>query len=64
MLYRINQEGVIKVADFGLTEDMYTVNYFKRCSNETGREEKVPMSWMPPESIENGVYNESTDMVN
>ena len=26
--------------DFGLTEDMYSLNYFKRCSNETGKEEK------------------------
>ena len=63
LCYRIDQEGVIKVADFGLTEDMYARNYFKRCSHETGREEKVPIRWMAPESIENGVYNESTDVV-
>ena len=63
LYYRIDQEGVIKVADFGLTEDMYALNYLKRCSNETGKEDKVPIRWMAPESIENGIYNESTDVV-
>ena len=63
LYYRIDQEGVIKVADFGLTEDLYALNYFKRCKNETGKEDKVPIRWMAPESIENGIYNESTDVV-
>lgn len=56
LYYRTDQKGVIEVADFGLTdhEDTYAVNYFKRCSNETEREEKVPIRWMAAESIENG----------
>ena len=61
--YRIDGNGVIKVADFGLTEDMYGTNYFRRTKNETGSEEKVPIRWMAPESIEDDVYTEATDVV-
>ena len=54
---------MIKVADFGLTEDMYGTNYFRRRKSVTGSEEKVPIRWMAIESIENNIYNESTDVV-
>ena len=60
---RIDWHGVIKVADFGLTEDMYGTKYFRRQKSETGSEENVPIRWMAPESIENDIYNESTDVV-
>ena len=62
-IYRIDGRGVIKVADFGLTEDMYGTNYFRRRKSVSGHEEKVPIRWMAPESIENDIYNESTDVV-
>ena len=61
--YRIDQHGVIKVADFGLTEDMYAQNYFRRNKSKEVKEEKVPIRWMAPESIENDIYNERTDVV-
>ena len=54
---------MIKVADFGMTEDMYARNYFRRDRSEGESEEKVPIRWMAPESIENDTYNESTDVV-
>ena len=54
---------MIKVADFGLTEDMYGTNYYRRMKGKTGDDEKVPIRWMPPESIENNIYNEMTDVV-
>ena len=60
---RIDQHGVIKVADFGLTEDMYLRNYFRRDKSEGRSEEKVPIRWMAPESVENNIYNERTDVV-
>ena len=55
--------GVIKVADFGLTEDMYATNYYRRRKSDVGADDKVPIRWMAPESIENDIYNESTDVV-
>ena len=63
VISRIDWHGAIKVADFGLTEDMYCTNYFRRRKSETGSEEKVPIRWMAPESIEDDVYNECTDVV-
>ena len=51
------------MADFGLTEDMYGTKYFRRTKSESGSEEKVPIRWMAPESIENDIYNQSTDVV-
>ena len=63
VLVRIDCNGVIKVADFGLTEDMYGTNYYRRERSETGSEEKVPIRWMAPESIEYNIYTEATDVV-
>ena len=58
---------MIKVADFGLTEDTYATNYYRRGEGGGGggseNEEKVPIRWMAPESIEADFYNEKTDVV-
>jgi hypothetical protein len=62
-MHRIDGEGVIKVADFGLTEDMYNTNYFRRRKSETELDEKVPIRWMAHESIEDSVYSQATDVV-
>ena len=48
------------MADFGLTEDMYA---FCRGENVVESEERVPIKWMAPESIERSIYNEKTDVV-
>ena len=53
--------GMIKVADFGLAEDMYGKKYYRRSKSES--EERVPIRWMAPESIETNIYNEATDVV-
>ena len=52
---------VIKVSDFGLTEDIYSRNYYRQ-----GREDgvvKLPVKWMSPESLNDGVFTEKTDVV-
>ena len=52
---------MIKVSDFGLTEDVYAKNYFRQ-----GREDgvvKLPVKWMSPESLNDGVFTEKTDVV-
>ena len=54
---------MIKVSDFGLTEDMYSSNYYRQERSWTGREEKVPIKWMAPEGIETNVFDENTDVV-
>ena len=54
---------MIKVSDFGLTEDMYSSNYYRHDSSQTGSEEKVPIKWMAPESIETNIFDKATDCV-
>ena len=52
---------MIKVSDFGLTEDIYARNYYRQ-----GREDgvvKLPVKWMSPESLNDGVFTEKTDVV-
>ena len=49
------------MADFGLSEDMYGSNYYRRSESEAG--ERAPIRWMAPESIEMYFYDESTDVV-
>ncbi len=56
---RIDSKGNIKVADFGLAEDVYTTGYFRE--NDGGV--KLPFKWMAPESLTDGVFTEKTDVV-
>ena len=42
---------------------MYARNYFRYDESKEGSEEKVPIMWMAPESIENKIYTEKTDVV-
>ena len=51
------------MSDFGLTEDMYGTNYYRRRKSNTESEEKVPIRWMAPESITDDMYTESSDVV-
>ena len=53
---------MVKVSDFGLTEDIYGYNYYRQ-KDEMGTKEKVPIKWMAPESVETHVFNERTDVV-
>lgn len=55
--------GAIKVSDFGLTEDVYTANYYRQEWSETGNNEKLPIRWMAPESIKSDMFTEKTDVV-
>ena len=54
---------MIKVADFGLSEDVYCTNYFRQ--GEDGEAPvKLPLKWMAVESLNDGVFSEKTDVVN
>ena len=61
MFYRIDINFVIKVADFGLSESLdMTKNYFRQ-----GQEDviKLPIKWQPPESVNDGIFSEKSDVV-
>ncbi|KAI1280355.1 Tyrosine-protein kinase transmembrane receptor Ror2 [Halotydeus destructor] len=48
----VNDQMVVKIADFGLSQKMYTSNYYKG-----GEHDAIPIRWMPLESI---LYNKFT----
>ena len=57
---------MIKVADFGLSEEIYARNYFRQetASNKEGEAPvKLPVKWMALESLHDGVFSEKTDVV-
>ena len=54
----MNEECTVLVGDFGLARDIYTAEYYRKNSN--GR---LPVKWMPPETLNDGISNEKTDVV-
>ena len=65
-LTRIDANFTIKVADFGLSEDVYCKDYFRQALKKNTDEEgtvKLPIKWMALESLEDGIFTEKTDVV-
>ncbi len=60
LIHRIDHNSVIKVADFGLSEDIYTKNYFKHGDSSSV---KLPIKWMALESLLDGTFSEKSDVV-
>ena len=58
---RMDAGGLIKVADFGLSEDIYTNTYYRQEKSDTPV--KLPVRWMAPESIADGIFTEMSDVV-
>ena len=59
--HRIDANFVIKVADFGLAESLDTSkDYFRQ---DKDNPIKLPIKWLAPESIHDGVFSERSDVV-
>lgn len=50
---------MIKIADFGLSRDIYETDYYK----EGDKNRPLPVKWMSYESLERGVYSSKSDVV-
>ena len=60
ILCRIDDRGVIKVADFGLSKSTYEKLYFRQDKSENV---KLPIKWLAIEGIEYGLFSEKSDIV-
>ena len=56
----MGQNYVIKVADFGLSENTYAKSYFRQ---DLTAGVKLPIKWMAYESLTDGIFSEKTDVV-
>ncbi|KAK8761352.1 hypothetical protein V5799_027381 [Amblyomma americanum] len=54
----VNEDLVVRVADFGLSRDIYEKDYYSGDNKKT----KLPVRWMAPESLEKGTYTHKTDV--
>ena len=59
--YRIDSHFLIKISDFGLSEDVFLRNYFREGLEGEGI--KLPVKWMAPESLSDGHFSEKSDVV-
>ena len=58
---RIDSGFVVKVADFGLSESIEISKDYFRQTKEEGI--KLPVKWLAPECINDGIFSEKTDVV-
>ena len=49
----------VKVADFGLSRDIYVSEYY----SSENKMAKVPVKWMAPENLTDMVYTTKSDVV-
>ena len=56
--YRVDETLSVKVADFGLSRDIYNQGYYR-----LERKTRLPVKWLPPESLYDNIYNEKSDVV-
>ena len=60
LTYRIDINFMIKVSDFGLSKRVFeNKDYFRLKDSGT----KLPIKWLSPESFQDGVFSEKTDVV-
>ena len=55
---RLDSHLSVFVGDFGLSRDVYCTDYYR-----AGRGARLPVKWMPPETITDGISTEKTDVV-
>lgn len=53
----VGADMTVKIGDFGMTRDIYETDYYRK-----GNRGFLPVRWMAPESIRDGVFTSMTDV--
>ncbi|KAF2360714.1 Serine-threonine/tyrosine-protein kinase catalytic domain [Trinorchestia longiramus] len=53
----VNVDLVVKLSDFGMARQIYHSNYYR-----FNRKAMLPVRWMAPESLEDGIFTTATDV--
>ncbi|XP_026465449.1 insulin-like receptor [Ctenocephalides felis] len=53
----VSENLTVKIGDFGMTRDIYETDYYRK-----GTKGLLPVRWMAPESLKDGVFTSSSDV--
>lgn len=53
----VNADFTVKIGDFGMTRDIYETDYYRK-----GGKGLLPVRWMAPESLKDGVFTSNSDV--
>ncbi|TRY86714.1 hypothetical protein DNTS_031468 [Danionella cerebrum] len=53
----VTEDFVVKIGDFGMTRDIYETDYYRK-----GGKGLLPVRWMSPESLKDGVFTTMSDV--
>ncbi|XP_060231898.1 LOW QUALITY PROTEIN: insulin receptor [Meriones unguiculatus] len=53
----VAQDYTVKIGDFGMTRDVYETDYYRK-----GGKGLLPVRWMAPESLKDGVFTAASDV--
>ncbi|XP_060592514.1 insulin-like peptide receptor [Ruditapes philippinarum] len=53
----VGEDMIVKIGDFGMTRDIYETDYYRK-----GSRGLLPVRWMAPESLKDGVFTSMTDV--
>lgn len=53
----VSEDLTVKIGDFGMTRDIYETDYYRK-----GTKGLLPVRWMAPESLKDGVFSSSSDV--
>ncbi|XP_041035673.1 insulin-like growth factor 1 receptor [Carcharodon carcharias] len=53
----VSEDLTVKIGDFGMTRDIYETDYYRK-----GGKGLLPVRWMSPESLKDGIFSPHTDV--
>ena len=59
IVYRVDDNYIVKIADFGMSRDVYEKDYY----TTSDVNKPMPIRWMAVESMKEGMYSTKSDVV-